>query len=355
MNDEIFKYSQDVEWSLPVLFQQEFIWTAMYKELKNIGLTPPKVNAFGSPMCTWAGGRIPVANKPDFRIMRKVFEYMKSCNATPTFTFTYTGIEKEHLKDAYCNELLDFALEYNSKFIVFSDRLRDYIKEKSPNAFVTASVIKATFLFQDGDNNANYSPEKETEYYNKLLKEYDRVVVRPEYSRSTLLKHPEYIDDISKIEVLINQTCLPNCPWAIEHYKLYEEHRNGMNPKIKPYFLCYKTHLKDAVNIYKMNLIHTPSEVSKLVEHGVRTLKLQGRGELRPQFLLRLYSLYTQMFNIEGDGYMLITQMTSGLEKEMQFFNSLIRSSLPAGPRPGGPQPAGPQPAGYQPEGFNRE
>lgn len=319
MKNEIYKYKEDVEWSIPVLFDQEFVWTTIYNELININIRPPKVNVYGCPACLWTGGRIPLIQNVELRVLDRIFDYLESCNATPTFNFTYTRIEKDDLNDLYSNELLSFAIEHNSKFIVSSDLLRDYIKEKAPDAIVISSVIKAVKRFQTADKIVNSSPEEETNFYNKMLKKYDVVVVRPEYSRDVLVEHPEYIDDISRIEVLINQTCMPNCPHAIQHNERNEEHREGFNPSIPP-FRCIKASTMNSVQAYKNNLIHTQKQISKLINNGVRHLKIQNRGALKTEPHQKLYLIYTQMFNTDGNPYMMLYNLDLRLPMEMQYF-----------------------------------
>ena len=325
MEDNIFKYGDKVEWSIPVLFGAEAVWTAIYRELTSVEINAPKVNVYGCPACAWAGGRVPTIQSPiDSKIIETIFEYLKSCNATPVFTFTYTGVNKDSLNDSYCNKLLDIALQYDCKFIVYSDLLKDYIKNKSPKAFVTASVIKPTNRFHGINKIEEATPENETNYYNKLLKEYDMVVVRPEYSQTVLLEHPEYIDDISGIEVLINQTCIPNCPKAMEHYRFFERKREGFlyEPEPTP-FRCLRKDIPDNVTSYRTNLLHTYNQVTKLVKtYGVKHLKIQGRGEPIPLIDL-LYRIYTQIFNTDGSAYNTICNLPNALNQELNYINEL--------------------------------
>lgn len=42
----------------------------------------------------------------------------------------------------------------------------------------------------------------ETNHYNELLKKYDLVDVRPEYSMGPLVENPSLINNLSKIEAL---------------------------------------------------------------------------------------------------------------------------------------------------------
>ena len=84
------------------------------------GLTLPPCNLYGSPANIWAGGRVPaIYEKFTSEMLTKIFEYVRSYGATPTYTFTCSQIEKEDLNDKYANMLLDIGAEYGARFIVF--------------------------------------------------------------------------------------------------------------------------------------------------------------------------------------------------------------------------------------------
>ena len=323
MSKDIFKY-ENVEWSLPLLFQYEAIWSSIYKILKIYNIDHPKINMFGSPSNLWAGGRMPtIYGKFKESTLINLFKYLKELNAVPTFTFTSTQLTEEDLKDDYANFLLDIALEYDARFIVYSDILRDHIKSKKENACIVASVIKSNFRFQGPNRIEEPTVENETNYYNKLLKEYDIVVVRPEYSMTTLVEHPEYIDDISRIEVLINQLCIKNCPKMQEHYRFSEEFsRQTTRPDTS--FECIKTNmrLKDGL---RLNLAHSTETVKKLVQNGVNKLKLQGRGLGWTATEIE-YLLYGQMFNVDGEYYHIqVSLAPEDFDKEQRYFVSLMQ------------------------------
>lgn len=320
MEDKIFKYGKDITWSIPILFECEPIWATIYKKFESYGIKLPQVNAFGCPLHSWAGGRNPVfLSQINKESLKKIFNYMQEVNATPSLTFTYTGITKEDLDDPYANYFLDVALEAKAHFIIYSDLLKDYIKSKDPNAYVVASVIKPTFEFNGQEKNKDWTPDKETALYNKLLKEYDLVVVRPEYSRDVLLNNPNCIDDISRIEVLINQHCIKNCPLAPTHYKVLESFRLGGDNDSG--FRCYKTNFTDKNLLYKNTVSHSQEEVKKLVEYGVKHLKLQGRScDVAPQS--QALMLLTQMFETTGPNYLIYSDILHGaVEKELEYFN----------------------------------
>ena len=320
MTKSFFKY-KNTEWTLPLLFQYDAIWGAIYKTLKMYNIKPPKVNLFGSPSVIWAGGRMPALfgnfNK---ETLSKWFGYINDLNAFPTFTFTSTTLTKDDLNDKYANFILETSFEYNARYIVYSDYLRDYIKEKNPNAIVIASVIKPNCRFQGPNKIEEATIENETNYYNKLLKEYDVVVVRPEYSKDILPYHPEYIDDISRLEVLINQPCIKNCPKMPEHYKHLEKF--NLNSNHNGEFICIRVNIPCTI-LYENNLIHDQKTVERLVDIGVNNLKLQGRSNGITLESLMLI-LADQMFNRDGNNELIINAMENNLGWEINNFNQII-------------------------------
>ena len=322
--NQLFKYGENITWSLPVLFQYEPIWVAIFNMFQNYGITLPQINAFGSPTIAWTGGRAPaVSGEFSAKNILKIFNYIEKANATPTLTFTYTGITKEDLKDRYANYFLDVALEAKAHFIICSDLLKNYIKEKDPNAYCVASVIKPALMFQGPDKMKDWSIEKETQLYNNLLKEYEMVVVRPEYSKGPLLENPDLIDDISRIEVLINQPCIQNCPRMPQHYRFLENMRLGQENR-SGNFQCIKKTLPRNQVLFKNTLAHDEQTIKKLVEIGVQHLKIQGRGVENVAQSLALM-LMGQMFSPHGSGYLIIEEMMHGaIEKEIENFKTLL-------------------------------
>jgi len=327
IDNKIFKYGEDIIWSLPVGFQYEPVWAAIYKSFLDFGIELPKINAFGAPTIAWTGGRAPaVRGELNSKTILKIFNYMAQMNAVPSLTFTYTGITKDDLKDKYANYFLDIALEARAHFIIYSDLLKNYIKEKDPDAYVVASVIKPSTLFQGPDNMREWSIEKETKLYNDLLKEYDLVVVRPEYSKGALYENPSLIDDISRIEVLINQPCIQNCPRMPQHYRYLESMRMGNNNTNKN-FQCIRSCFPAGMAMYKNTLAHSEKVTQKLVESGIKHLKLQGRGVNNIAQSLAMM-LFGQMFNQTGSNYLIISNLLGdAVELEIENFKKLLEEN----------------------------
>lgn len=348
MPSDIYKYGEDITWSLPLAFQYEAVWGTIFKMFKLHGIEIPQVNGFGCPSCAWTGGRAPaIRQKLPHQALQKLFEYMHEIKLTPSFTFTCSQLTWNDLNDSYANYILDMALEVGAHFIIYDDRLRDHIKNKNAGAYCVASVVKPAFQFQGENRIEAPNAENETEFYNNLLKGYDLVVVRPEYSRTVMLENPDWIDDISRIEVLINQPCIPNCPRMPNHYRHLESYRNG-NSGNQNHFECARATLKPEVAL-TTTVCHDEDMVNTLIEYGVRHLKLQGRGVGTPPLVL-MHQLYTQIFKTTGASNLVYTMLgPEALDSELRQFG---QTSMPiqqtAMPRPMNQQMA-PRSYGYRP------
>lgn len=325
VKNNLLKYDSSVIWSLPCLFQYEVVLGAIQKSLEQFGLDMLNVNAFGSPATVWSGGRAPVVRSNPFNLqtLKKLYNYVyHENNAVPTLTFSRVDITQDDLKDKNANLLLDFFIEREARFIVSSDILRDYIKKKNDKTVVVASILKSIHRFQGANKAEEPTIENETNYYNKLLKEYDIVVVRPEYSQKTLLNKPDLIDDISRTEILINQLCYSNCPNAPAHNILdSSKHLANDNEEYKTF--CYRKVISVRQG-YVNNSAHTQEEVQKLIKNGVRHIKLQGRGDPVPYYITAI-NLTSQMFNFDGPNSILLHSLfRDELVKEYSKFQKFV-------------------------------
>jgi len=322
MTENILKYP-DIEWSLPLLFYSDYIYGAICNAFKAANMPAPKANIFGTPSCLWSGGRRPSCYEEFQRHkFAKLLKYITFSGGIPSFTFTSVGLTKDDIKDPYCNMLLDVALEENARFIVFDDRLRDHIKSKKADAIVVASIIKPIFEFQDFSKKKEYLVEEETAYYNKLLKEYDVAVVRPEYSKYALVQNPSIIDDISRIEVLINQQCTLNCPRAVAHYSSFEEMKNDKGKKVP--FQCYRAIVPAVKHYdYDINSFHDEQSLQKLTSAGVKRLKVQGRS--LPLTPAEVYlNTINHIVKYAGSGYIFFEHIVPRINDELNFYRRFI-------------------------------
>lgn len=296
----ILRY-ENVEWSLPYLFGYDIELIKIVKILEDFE-DSIKINAFGAPKSKWSGGRCSAVSTDDKDYIMRLFSYLISIGVTPSLTFSNYHIVKDDLNDPFCNYILDIANDLGCNLIVSSNLLFDYIKNKYPSAICTASVIKPIFEFQNPQKMQNYNVEEEISFYNTLLKKYDKVVIRPEFAKYHLPKVYTDFDDLSKIEVLVNQSCVPSCPLATNHYIHTEqiERETKELTEEDTYFECYnKIRKRTLLEEINDSLYFETDEVDRLVNIGIKHLKLQGRAGTQ-NYIMPLLSFYNYVLKPAG-------------------------------------------------------
>lgn len=319
----ILKY-ENVEWALPFLFGQDIKLFKIMAIFEKLDVKSFKVNSFGAIKCKWSGGRRSVIQTQDRGFIERLFRHLRKIGITPSLTFTNYHIPDEDLNDELCNFILDIGNELGCNFIISSDRLFNYVKKRYPEMYCTASVIKPIFEFQDPKKKSSYSSKAESDFYNMLLDKYNKVVVRPEFARRYLIEDTHGIKDISRIEVLLNQRCSPDCPKALEHYIFTEAYELDKLDSVKD-FSCYNESLKHIQLINpESNLYFTTEEVDNLVNNiGIRHLKLQGR-EVGMQTNLLLFNIYTYLLKPGGNSLIFQDLLEVGDPSINKFFHSEI-------------------------------
>lgn len=276
----------DVNWSLPLLFSNDEYINSVAITMKRLNLKNPITYAYGMVPSLWTGGRISKYKTQDFSKIEASLNFVLSLGTTPVFTLSRHDIEKDDLNDEFCNRLLDFGVESGCEFIISSDLLYNHIKDRHPQAKCVASVLKTIFERETIEN------FNELNFYNQLLDKYERVVVRPEYGKTDLLKDYDKLKDLSKIEVLVNQICVWNCTYATtEHtyipkkdWTLYNKEKNREQFEDKddeP--TCPRREMTKRIgpkaNLTAPHLMYSEEEMNNLVYNlKIKNLKLQGRN-----------------------------------------------------------------------------
>ena len=273
----IIKYPE-VKWSIPVLFSNDEYILSVSRVMKRLGLPNPLTYTYGMVPSLWTGGRHSSVRTQDKKIISHVLEKVIEAGSIPTFTMSRYDIEESELNDEFCNWLLDFGVAHGCNFIMTSDLLYNHIKSRYPEAKCVASVLKPIYELDK-------QSLSETDFYNMLLDKFDRVVVRPEYSLDTLLKDYDKLSDLSKIEVLVNQVCVPNCKVAIEeHLSIPKADWSEFNnEKFEVKTVCPRSILEKnkskRVHLDYPTLMFTEEQINNIVYNiGIKNLKLQGRN-----------------------------------------------------------------------------
>lgn len=230
---------------------------------------------YGSfPKQIWNGGRpnldnriIPLENVEEiFKIYREEF------NTQIQLTYTNSLLTEYHLNDEYCNEITKIANKYNAEVLCNNSLLEEYLRKNYPNLKYSLSVTK----------NIEDIPT-----FNKLIKEnkYENYVLHCFLNKN--FEQIQKIQNKEKVEIILNQTCQPFCPYTFSHYdeynfyNLYGHERYPDSLKCKNNrkcnFLTYKQYLigNTEMNIFKEELYD-----KYIKELGFSKFKIVGRDFL---------------------------------------------------------------------------
>ena len=145
-----------------------------------------------------------------------------------------------------------------------------------------------------------------------------------------LKNNPDLIDDLSRIEVLINQQCICDCPISPDHYKFLEASRKSayLTKDEGGVVQCLKYTIRRPDHLVK-TLPHTSETINKLVQSGVKHLKLRGRSDYFGVTRLGLI-IYPQMFNIDGDYNLIMFDIARDIAlNELHYFdNNIMKLNL---------------------------
>lgn len=224
------------------------------------------------PSCVWNGGRF-LNGSSGMKVNTEITQAINSKGIPLRFTFTNPMLEKKHLGDPYCNQILRMADNGLNEVIVMSPILEDYIRENYPNYKITSSTCKQI---------ENIDSVKE-----ELAKDYKYVVL--DYNFNNQFDKLEQIDekDRHRCEILVNACCTPHCKRRGEHYRTIGldqianwEHDKDMLSK-KPFeetkFFC------EFMNNGLYNIKSYPTFVSidsifeKYLPMGFNSFKIEGR------------------------------------------------------------------------------
>ena len=163
--------------------------------------------------CPWNGGRV---NRDIIHDDETIDFYYRN-NISIALTFTNPIV---NVNDRIGNELLKKFHNHGNIIISVSEELRDYIKDTYPYYKHTRSITAF------GKINVPMS-DAELQMYKDYEHHYDYIVPRCEHvfdERFTGLNQ-------SKYEIMLNDTCIYNCPYYDEHFrKIAEQNRRYKKP-----------------------------------------------------------------------------------------------------------------------------
>lgn len=223
------------------------------------------------PMSLWNGGRPSDNDQCDRAYVDNVIKAVNAKGIPVRYTYTNMLLQKEDLKDPYCNYCLKAADNGQNGVIVFSPLLESYIRENYPGFKITSSTCKEI-------RDINLVNEE-------LKKDYHIVVL--DYNFNNKFEELERIEDKARCEILVNAVCIPDCPRRGKHYEHIAKNqrimlKNRRMPQDKqiPMEEWYCEY-GDRGNLYVLQNYCTyvsPEAIwEKYVPMGFRNFKIEGR------------------------------------------------------------------------------
>lgn len=264
-------------WKVPAFCCNDWGALKTLEMCSALGFARPFDLVYGAPHSVWSGGR-PAAVRAilNEEQIESYFSAYAKFGVRCALTFSRLHVEEKDYENSYNNLLLDYVEKYDGEVVLFDDGLARYIKRTRPRVKIVASLNKAMSDLKE-------SCEQETAYYGELLGLYDVVVIRSEYAlRDEWLQNLSNVRD--RVEIIVNQFCVPNCKRAFRHISELEEwSHSGCRGKGQP---CYHLEAASCIeNRLSQNLFISDTRVSKLCSMGFTRMKIAGRNAPLPLFL----------------------------------------------------------------------
>lgn len=272
------KGRDNVDWKAPALFCNDETMFRLINACKDMNITLPIKQVYGSVKCSWNGGRSSKIRDFDENYISSVIRQYNENGIGCSFTFTNYHITEDMLGDSVGNKILEIASEYDNNYvIVSSDILADYIRKNYPKIKLESSLLKPTYECP------GYT--ETPEYYDNLCMKFDKVVLRPELGQD--LKFLKKLKYKNKIELLVNSNCVYKCPFSIKHYDRAIGLENDEIPKNT--VMCNER-FYNPVSMHKNNFLSN-KEIDRIIKMGFSNFKLNGRN-ISPMSLLLIFSTY---------------------------------------------------------------
>lgn len=219
-------------------------------------------SAYGSfPGAIWNGGRtvFGITGKSDIEAVLKLYN---SRGVPVRFTWTNALIEERHTYDTYCNLIMKLADNGLNQVLVNTPVLEEYIRKEYPRFPLISSTTKR-IVGVDG-----VLEELKKDYYLVVL-DYDL-----NHNEEALKVLEPYA---SRLEILVNEVCFPNCPKRSEHY--LQQSKLQLEYDINTGFPCpNNTRERKFEECTKRPSFISNEEIQNYIDRGYVNFKIVGRG-----------------------------------------------------------------------------
>lgn len=226
------------------------------------------------PGAIWNGGRA-VYGVSSKREIEQIISTYNRFKVPVRFTWTNSILEEKHVYDTYCNMIMDIANNGKNQVLVNTKVLEDYLKKNYPDFEYISSTTKRILSLEDIKNELN-------EGYKLVVLDYD-------------LNHNEEVlksleSEASRIEILVDEICFPNCPKRTAHYK-DESLRQLTFDKGTPFDCPNKKTVPSFKEAMKRPSFISKDEIGSYIDRGYVNFKVVGRG-LPKEMVIESYLYY---------------------------------------------------------------
>ena len=268
----VFLDKKDIEYKdfpyfhIPAIFDAKLLFPDSSKKFNRLSIydliklyAKKDINfvVYGCPCsCTWNGGRYMTSPVYKVNIIKRMFsKYINDLGMDIQITFTNSLLEERDTYDRLGNAILKICQEFkdNCEILIVSPILEDYIRKNYPDLKLARSIINLT------------KPTDED------FKKYNTVVV-PKWQNHDM----DYLKSIvysHKIELLVDEPCLIDCPRKSSHYETYNKNQLFIENNEIDY--CNKND-----NTAYNELMILPDEINDYIDIGIKHFKLSGREDI---------------------------------------------------------------------------
>lgn len=226
------------------------------------------------PGAIWNGGRASfgMSNKGD---IEKLIRAYNSKGVPARFTWTNSLLEEKHVWDTYCNLIMKLAAKGKNQVLVNNKILEEYIRKEYPMYQIISSTTKRIL------NKDTLLEEVSKDYYLVVL-DYD-------------LNHNEKVlamlePHASKIEILVNEICVPGCKKRQEHYLNQSQAQLEFDAAL-PFRCPHDTKNRNFSECKKRPAFLSNEEIENYIKRGFVNFKIVGRG-LTQEFVKDSYMYF---------------------------------------------------------------
>jgi hypothetical protein len=178
------------------------------------------------------------------------------------YTYSNPLITKKHLADPYANLTLEIAHDPMNAVVTANPVIEQYVRKRYPKFKIVGSVTAEKSL--------------SIAFLKRRAEEVDLLVLPPEYNDRLAIMEKLPVE---KLEVILNERCVPNCPNRRNHYRAIGKSQLSWDPAFQAE--NHETHCPlwkaEVAGMTAPNMVLTDEKIEAIKNVGVRHFKFVGR------------------------------------------------------------------------------